>query len=157
MGDQGLMALYELTKGNKYISSISVDGAIPTNPQVFEGVYNSFLHLERLGSPKFDFARHKGTVNIKKELGKKPGPKPLAARLNEYDLIELTSDPSIMDEFIEFTRSISDPGKHNINMKDVTDALNESIQSTTFPFQQNENADIFINTYLLKTNASTSK
>lgn len=159
MGDKGLLALLELIKADKYISSISIDGALPETPEVFEKVYNSFISLERLASPKVDFTKHKKSVNLSRDLGKKQNPKNLVSRLNEYDLIELNSSPSIVDKLIDFTKSISDhkKSKHKRNYEEIINVINETIKLTNFPLQGNESSNPFIDNYLLKKHSSKSK
>ena len=158
MGDKGLLALLELIKADKYISSISIDGALPETPEVFEKVYNSFISLERLASPKVDFTKHKKSVNLSRDLGKKQNPKNLVSRLNEYDLIELNSSPSIVDKLIDFTKSISDhkKSKHKRNYEEIINVINETIKLTNFPLQGNESSNPFIDNYLLKKHSSKS-
>ncbi|KAH0788768.1 Adaptin N terminal region family protein [Histomonas meleagridis] len=138
MGDKGLLSFLEFMQSNPKLSSVGIDGALPTSPQVFEKVYNSFVSLERFTSPRlYDYPKFKKEVNLSKELSKKQNQKTLLARLNEYDLIDISvgaEHKEPMELMMKFMNNLTNDVLNNKNQlvkkNNLLKVFEESIKPT---------------------------
>ena len=150
-GDQGLLVLKKFVESNPKLSSLSCDGALPEDPEIFVKVYSSFEKIDRVQYPTRDIHHLGDKVQMPPFMSSKLPLLNINQRISEYQSLgsnASSSDISPMDALVDFmgkmTRTLTGKSKEiSYDSDELADIFKQSIPSSihTNVMSWNQNAD----------------